>query len=80
MAGVFGCVAFDLVAALLERVDQLSDLAGRLEQVFVGAELLVLGGELGVELDSRHGSSMAANQVVALEAGASCSATSTRSC
>jgi hypothetical protein len=40
--------------AKLERVDQLGDLAGQLEELFVCAELFVLGGELGVVLDLRH--------------------------
>lgn len=62
MAGVAGCVALDLVAVLLERVDELCDLAGQLEKLFVAAELLVLGGELGMELDPRHRLSMASDQ------------------
>jgi hypothetical protein len=52
MAWVIGGVAFDLVAIGLERVDQLGDLTGDLGVVRIKAELLVLMGELRMELDS----------------------------
>lgn len=39
---------------MLERVDELGDLAGDLETFFICAELFVLGGEPRVVFDDRH--------------------------
>lgn len=62
MAWVIGGVPFDLVAVGLQGIDELGDLTGDLGTVRVGTELLVLRGELRMELDTGHSLSMAPKQ------------------
>jgi hypothetical protein len=62
VARVVGGLPFEVVAVLLEGIEQCRDLAGDLEGVWVLAQPRVLVGEYGVVLDARHLVSMARSQ------------------